>query len=204
VLDWEARGDRVQVRTDRATYEAGTLVITAGPWASTLLHALAPLARPERQVLGWFQPRRPERFALGSFPVFNCALPEGRFYGFPVYSVPGFKLGRYHHLEEQVDPDTIDRECHSRDEAVLRECVTRYFPDADGPTMALKVCMFTNSPDEHFVIDLHPEHPNVSFAAGFSGHGYKFCSVVGEIMADLADDGATRHDIGLFRLARFA
>jgi sarcosine oxidase len=101
-----------------------------------------------------------------------------------------------------VDPDTVRRECDERDEAVLREGVRRYFPEANGPTLAMKACMFTNSPDEHFIIDRHPEHPNVSFAAGFSGHGFKFASVIGEVMADLALERATRWDIDLFRFDR--
>jgi len=87
---------------------------------------------------------------------------------------------------------------------VLRSAAERYFPDAAGPTTALKACMFTNSPDEHFIIDHHPDYPQVTVAAGFSGHGYKFCSVVGEILADLSREGTTRHDIGLFRFDRFA
>jgi sarcosine oxidase len=121
-----------------------------------------------------------------------------------VYGVPGFKLGRYHHRYEAADPNQVDREIHPEDEAVLREGIRRYFPDADGPTMAMKTCLFTNSPDEHFILDRHPEHANVAIAAGFSGHGFKFCSVVGEIMTDLALDGESGHDLGLFRLRRFA
>jgi sarcosine oxidase len=130
--------------------------------------------------------------------------PEGRFYGFPVYGIPGFKFGRYHHRRERTDPDRVDREIHPEDEAVLREGIRRYFPDADGPTMAMATCLFTNSPDEHFILDVHPELPQVCLAAGFSGHGYKFASVVGEIMADLATSGESRLDLGLFRLGRFA
>jgi sarcosine oxidase len=98
----------------------------------------------------------------------------------------------------------MNRTCGPRDEEVLRSFVTRYFPRAAGPTLALAACLFTNSPDEHFVIDVHPEYPGVSIAAGFSGHGYKFCSVVGEIMADLMESGRSDHDIGMFRLERFA
>ncbi|HLZ07829.1 MAG TPA: FAD-dependent oxidoreductase [Chloroflexota bacterium] len=131
-------------------------------------------------------------------------VDEGRYYGFPIYGVPGFKLGRYHHFNEEVNPDEIDREAHTRDEKILRDFAERYFPDGAGPTMALKTCMFTNSPDEHFILDLYPKEPRVAIAAGFSGHGFKFCSVVGEIMADLAERGETQHDISLFRLERFA
>ncbi|MBI4305316.1 MAG: FAD-dependent oxidoreductase, partial [Chloroflexi bacterium] len=112
-------------------------------------------------------------------------------------------VGRYHHLKEPADPDNLNREISGRDEAVLREFTEKYFPEAAGPTMALKVCMFTNSPDEHFIIDVLPDNPQVSVAAGFSGHGFKFCSVVGEIMADLAIKGHTAHDIGMFSLGRF-
>jgi sarcosine oxidase len=103
-----------------------------------------------------------------------------------------------------MDPDDSDRSAGPRDEAALRAFAERYFPDGAGPTEMLKACIFTNSPDEHFIIDRLPGAAQVSVAAGFSGHGYKFCSVVGEIMADLAMHGATSHDIGLFRLDRFA
>jgi sarcosine oxidase len=203
VLEWQPRSSGVQVTTDRGTYEAERLVISAGAWAPTLLEPAAKLLIPERQVLAWLQPRRLELFQPERFPVFNLVVEEGRYYGFPVFGVPGFKFGRYHHREERVDPETIDRDGRPADEAVLRAFAERYFPDGAGPTMALKVCMFTNSPDEHFVIDQHPDYPQVTFAAGFSGHGFKFCSVVGEILADLATRGTTSHDVSLFRLARF-
>jgi sarcosine oxidase len=203
VTAWEPRGEGVWVRTERGDYTANRLVFTAGAWNGNLLPELAALAVPERQVLGWFQPRRPELFTPERFPVFNLRVPEGHYYGFPVYGVPGFKVGRYHHFAEHSGADQLDREVHRRDEDILRTFTERYFPEAAGPTMALAVCMFTNSPDEHFIIDVHPSAPQVSFAAGFSGHGYKFCSVVGEIMADLATRGDTAHDIAFLRLKRF-
>ena len=204
VLRWAADGKHVEVESERATYRAGRMVVTAGAWAGTLLPELRGLAVPERQVLMWTRPLRPEYFSLGAFPVFNLETPEGRFYGFPVYGVPGFKIGRYHHRGERVEPDDMDRRCHPEDEAVLRAGIRRYFPDADGPTLDMKTCLFTNSPDEHFILDLHPDHPQVALAAGFSGHGFKFCSVVGEIMADLALGGCASHNIAMFRLSRFA
>jgi hypothetical protein len=164
---------------------------------------LQGLAVPERQVLAWLQPERPEIFQPDKFPVFNLLVPEGRFYGFPVHGVPGFKFGLYHHFEEQGNAGTFDWEPRWDDEEVLREFAARYFPQGAGPTMSLKTCMFTNSPDKHFIIDLHPTYPQVSFAAGFSGHGYKFASVIGEIMADLAERRQCRHNISLFSLERF-
>ena len=204
VLEWRNDDNGVSVKTDRATYHANKMVVTAGAWARTVLPELTDLAVPERQVLIWTQPLRPEYFDPGAFPVFNMEVPEGRFYGFPVYGVPGFKIGKYHHRREPADPDRMDRQCHPEDEAVLRAGIRRYFPDADGPTIAMKSCLFTNSPDEHFILDFHPEYPQVAVASACSGHGFKFCSVVGEIMADLVLDGRTRFDIDMFRLSRFS
>ena len=204
VLEWEPLEGGVRVRTDRGTYEADRLILAVGAWAGKLAGVLDGLAVPERQVLAWLQPTRPERFQPGNFPVFNLLVDEGRFYGFPVYGVPGFKFGRYHHLEEVVDPDTMDRAVYERDERLLRDFAERYFPDGCGPTMDLQTCMFTNTEDDRFILDLHPEYPQVSLASPCSGHGFKFASVVGEIMADLAADGETRHDTSMFRLDRFA
>jgi sarcosine oxidase len=204
VVEWGVTGGHCWVRTLRERYEAGKLVIATGPWASKLVPELAELAVPERQVLAWLQTSRPERFTPDVFPVFYIELEEGRYYGFPSFLVPGFKFGRYHHRQERVDPDRMNREPDSEDERLLRMFAERYFPDAAGPTLMLKTCLFTNSPDEHFILDLHPNHPEVALAAGFSGHGYKFCSVVGEIMADLAQKGETEHNIGFLGLKRFS
>ncbi|MDE2840464.1 MAG: N-methyl-L-tryptophan oxidase [Chloroflexota bacterium] len=203
VLDWQAKRDSVTVRTTRATYAADRLVFTAGAWSQSLLPTLGGNAVPERQVMGWFQPAQPELFAVERFPVFNCLVPEGHYYGFPIHGIPGFKIGKYHHLQQQTTAESVDRECHREDEEALRACTQRYLTGGMGATLALKTCMFTNTPDGHFIMDHHPEHGNVVIAAGFSGHGFKFCSVVGEILADLALGGKTRHDIGMFGLGRF-
>ena len=203
VLGWDAGDSGVVVRTTRSEYRADRLVITAGPWSGGLVEAIRDLAVPERQVLAWFQPIRPELFTRDRFPIFNVEVTEGHFYGFPVETIPGFKVGLYHHLLEEVDPDHMAREPNPADEAPLREFTKRYFPDAAGPTMTLKTCLFTNSPDEHFIIDQHPDSDRIVLAAGFSGHGFKFSSVVGEILAELSIDGETSHDIGLLRLDRF-
>ncbi len=209
VRSWKIARGRVLIRTDRDSYQARSLVITAGSWAAKLLPLLRKprLAVPERQVVIWTQPRRPEYFRLGALPIFNMDAVEGRktnhYYGLPIYGYPGFKFGKYHHLEEEVDPDRLDRESHRNDENLLRAAIRKYVPDADGPTMALKTCLFTNSPDEHFVVDIHPDFPNVAIAAGFSGHGFKFASVMGEILADLAlEGGCSRFDLDLFSLRR--
>lgn len=204
VTAWSlTRHGGVEVQTANASYSADRLVLTAGAWTRSLLPELADLAVPERQVLGWFQPTEPALFQPGVFPVFNLEVPQGRYYGFPIFGVPGFKIGRYHHLGQATTAGAVDRVVHPQDEEVLRVAVSRYFPGADGPTMSLKTCLFTNSPDEHFIVDALPDRPQVLVAAGFSGHGFKFASVIGEILADLCVDGATRHDTSRFRLARF-
>jgi sarcosine oxidase len=103
-----------------------------------------------------------------------------------------------------VDPDTIDRECHPEDARILQEFTARHFPDGSGPILSLIACMFTNTADEHFVLDLLPGNPQVVVASPCSGHGFKFSSVVGEILADLSDSGTTRHDISIHRIGRLS
>jgi sarcosine oxidase len=203
LLDWEPTASGVQVRTDGGVYSAGALVFTSGAWTGKLLPELASLAVPERQVLAWFNPLKPAFFSPSNFPVFTVAIDGGSFYGFPAYGGLGFKVGKFHHLGEQANPDGLNRIPTPRDESVLRDFTEKYFPDAAGETENMVVCMFTNSPDEHFIIGKHATYPQVSFAAGFSGHGFKFCSVVGEIMADVSVKGDTDQDIRLFSPDRF-
>lgn len=204
VLGWDAGSDRVRVTTDKGRYDCAHLILAAGAWMSELAGPLKRLAIPERQVLAWFQPLRPELYRPNRFPVFNLSVEEGRFYGLPIFQVPGFKVGRYHHREESSAADEVRREIDAEDERILRQFTERYFPAASGPTMALRTCIFTNTPDEHFVLDRHPQYPQVIIASPCSGHGYKFCSVIGEIIADLASgDGTTRHEIGFLKLNRF-
>ena len=203
VTGWESDQGGVRVFTDRSEYTAERLVITAGAWTSGMIPILDELAVPERQVLAWLQPLDGSLYTPEVFPVFNAYFDEGRYYGFPVFGIPGFKVGRYHHLEEVIDPDSEIKTVTGEDEAVLRSAVERYFPKANGTTMTLKTCMFTNTPDEHFIVDLLPGNTQVAVAAGFSGHGFKFASVIGEILADLAITGETEHNIDLLKIDRF-
>jgi sarcosine oxidase len=203
VLEWDATPSGVRIRTDRGTVEAERLVVTAGAWSDDVARLPAGSVRAVRQVLAWFQPTRPELFTPERMPVFNLILDDDHFYGFPSFVIPGVKLGRYERDGESGNPDGISREPRVDDETRLRELAGRYLPEGTGPTVALKTCLFELSPDEHFLIDRHPESENVVVGAGFSGHGFKFCSVVGEILADLVTGGSTKHDIDLFRLDRF-
>jgi sarcosine oxidase len=204
VVAVEPKGGRVVVVTDRARYEAGHVIVSAGAWVSDLLPDLAGTAVPERQVLGWFQPTQPELFAPAVFPVSNLLSDIGHFYQFPSWGIPGFKIGLYNHLHEQGHADRLSREVTPADEEVLRRALRAFFPDADGPTLRLAVCLFTNTPDEHFVIDRAPGHPEIVVASPCSGPGFKFASVIGEILADLVVTGASRLDLSLFRYARLA
>ena len=203
VLGWESTDGGVTVTTDRGRYRAAKIIVSPGAWVGEIVPDLLPIVKPERQVLAWLQPARRDIFLPERFPVFNLAVDEGRYYGFPLFGIPGVKLGRYHHLGETIDSEAWDREPNRADETIIREFAERYVPDAVGPAMTLTSCIFTNTPDEHFIIDLLPGDERVVVASPCSGHGFKFCAVVGEILADLAVDGSTPHDISLFRLDRF-
>ena len=203
VHGWSREDGGVTVQLDDRVIHARQLVVTAGAWIPKLAPSLAPLLRPERQVVAWFAVSDDASFAADRFPVFVMNTPDGHFYGFPQFGVPGFKIGKYHHRSELVDPDDMNREVSADDVAVLRDCVRSIFPTADGEVLRSSTCIFTNTPDEHFIIDRLPEAPEVLVVSACSGHGFKFCSVIGEVVADLVDAGATRHDLSLFRLARF-
>ncbi len=203
LLEWGAHPGRVWVKTDRGAYEAGSLVLTAGAWASQLTPALAELAVPVRQVVAWFETENSSWFEPSRFPVFIVSLDGAEYYGFPEFERPGFKVGKFDLGANRADPDALDRNWRARDECDLRAFARRCFPQAAGRMLDMSVCMFTNSPDGHFIIGTDPDWPQVAFAAGFSGHGFKFASAIGEIMADLAEHGKTDHDIGLFDPARF-
>jgi sarcosine oxidase len=204
VLAWQPANGDVEVRTEAGVHRASRLVITAGAWNADLLGpGFAGLLQPERQVVAWLRPSRPEWFAFGRLPVWIVEAQDGEFYGFPMHGVPGFKLGRFGHRGETVHPDTMNRSVEPEDEEVLRAFAARYFPAGDGPAARTETCLFTNTPDRQFLIDRHPDHSQVVIAGGFSGHGFKFCSVVGEIIADLVTDHDPVFDLSLFAVNRF-
>ncbi len=210
VLDWHADSGGASVRTAAGEYRAKRLVITAGAWAGRVIRDLGVAITPTRQVLGWFRPKTPRPFSSGVLPVWAMQSTQefggDLFYGFPTSGEGdlghGFKLAR-HAPGLAVDPDRVDRSPRPEDEHDIRGFLSRFIPEASGELLALRTCMYENSPDQHFIIDRHPRHENVIVAAGFSGHGFKFASVVGEILADLATRGSTRHPIGFLGLSRF-
>ena len=202
VVSWQADERGVEVRTARGTYHAGRLVLAAGAWLPALLPDLAPSLIVERMALFWFEPRvDPAAFDPGRFPVFILEHARGRYiYGFP--RLDGLvKLAR-HHEGEPTDPDRVRRDVSPAEEASLRETFRPFLPAADGPLRERAVCLYTNTPDEHFVIGTHPRHPWVTMVSACSGHGFKFAPAIGEIVADLVTTGATAWNVELFSPAR--
>ncbi|PRW58764.1 N-methyltryptophan oxidase isoform A [Chlorella sorokiniana] len=199
-------GGLVRVETSQGTFQAKTLVLAAGGWMPALVPELQPLLTVERQVVGWFEvaPEQRDAFHPSRCPVFLLQDPQGNyFYGFPA-DEHGFKVGKYHHLREKVTPDGVPRDISPQDEEALRQCL-QYFPGAQGGRLTrAAVCLFTNTPDLNFILDRHPRHPQVVLSSACSGHGFKFSSVVGSVLADLAlnEQGTTPHDISLHRLSR--
>jgi sarcosine oxidase len=204
VLEWSvtAHGG-VKVVTAKGTYTAGRLVLTSGAWMDTLNPALAPHLKTVKQAIGWYSVKNPAPFMMGKLPVFILTVEEGNFYGFPLWEHPGFKLGGPHFGREPIDPSQPDRTPSARQTAYLAGAIDRYFPDASHEALALKGCIYTVTPDEHFVIDTVPGAEQVAFASCCSGHGFKFASVIGEILSDIAVKGSSRFDLSPFRLDRF-
>jgi sarcosine oxidase len=206
VLSWSANSDHVEVRTSKGVYSAGHLVITAGPWANQPLQGLLPL-RVTRQVMAWIQPRGGiGPFLAQNFPVFLCedicgGVPS---YGFPAIDGPSGGIKAAIHGSDVVcTPETVDRSIHTSDiQRIFKQLKVR-MPALDGELLRAQTCLYTMSPDEHFVIGPHPGFASCTVACGFSGHGFKFATVVGEILADLAMKGTTAHPIGLFSPTRF-
>ena len=203
VTEWRASDSGVSVTTVKDTYHAAKLVLTAGPWAGKLLAQHGAALRVMRQTLLWFSTADDHQFQRDRFPIYIAQVPEGQFYGLPAIDAAGHKVARHYGAPELNSPDEIDRDAHPEDEAPVRAFLKQHLPLVNGPLRRAQTCIYTLSPDRHFIIDLHPEHRNVAFAAGFSGHGFKFASVVGEILADLADTGRTDHPIDMFRIDRF-
>ncbi|MEQ1649526.1 MAG: N-methyl-L-tryptophan oxidase [Hyphomicrobiaceae bacterium] len=188
----------VIVTTDKTTYTAGKLILSAGAWIKEFAPEVLASVKTVKQAIGWFQTRRPEKFALGALPVFILTVEEGNFYGFPVFEHPGFKLGGPHFAREPIDPNSPDRTPSARQVKAIQDCLAKYIPDAGGPPLTLKGCMYTATPDENFILDHLPDLPQVLVASPCSGHGFKFASAIGEIMADLATTGKSRFDLSHF------
>jgi sarcosine oxidase len=201
-IAWAAEGDGVEVRTERGSIRASHLVLCAGAWLARHVPELELPLAVTRQALFWFEPAaHAERFAPARFPIFIWEDEPGRFiYGFPDLG-DGIKIAR-HQEGEATDADHVRREVGADEIATMRLALSRCIPDAAGPVRETAVCLYTNTPDQHFIVDVHPEHPQVVIASPCSGHGFKFASALGEVLADLAMGRAPEFDLGPFRLER--
>ena len=202
-ISWQAAGNGVEVVTAKGRYGAAKLILTAGPWAGGLLARHGAALTVMRQVPLWFGSSDAAQFRRDRFPVFIADTPEGHFYGLPAIDSNGVKVARHYGAPELPGPSAIERTVTDADEAPVRRFLREHIPSADGPRRRSSVCIYTLTPDRHFIIDRHPDHANVAIAAGFSGHGFKFASVVGEILADLVETGWAVLPIELFRIGRF-
>ena len=197
------------VETDRGRYRCQKLILSVGPWAGPVLQGIGlslPLVVTQEQY-AFFKPAKPENYQPGRFPIFayygdTPHGPDLEFYGFPIYGLPGVKIARHH----RGPVTTADSRSFEADPAVLidlRGYLESFLPDAWGEVIHAKTCLYTNTPDRHFIIDQMPGYPHVVIAAGFSGHGFKFAILVGKIVAELARSGRTDYPIDLFSLTRF-
>jgi len=199
VQGWSETATGVTVTTAAGTYTAGQLVICPGAWAPQLLAELGIPITVERQVLYWLDPVGGTA-PFEDQPIFINENANGmQIYGFPAIDGPdgGVKVAFFRKGQE-CTPETIDRVVHPEEISAMRDRVTELLPALTGDCVHSATCMYSNTSDEHFVITRHPDYANVTVACGFSGHGFKFVPVVGEIVADLATTGTTAHPIALF------
>jgi sarcosine oxidase len=204
VLSWTA-SEGVRVETSKGVYTADQLVICPGAWAPQLLAELGVEFTIERQVQYWFAPSGGvEPFLPDRHPVYIWENAHGRqFYGFPAHNSAedGVKVA-FFRGGDTCTPETIDRTVRPGEVTTIADFIRPNMPTLPGEFLRAATCMYTNTVDEHFVISRHPAHEQVVVACGFSGHGFKFVPVVGEVLADLVTEGTTAHPIALFDPAR--
>ncbi|MED1439447.1 N-methyl-L-tryptophan oxidase [Aeribacillus composti] len=204
VLKLSIQSDMSEVITEKGRFQAANLVITAGAWIPKLLPELDFPIQVIRKPVAWFAPLEDGLYDFGQFPAFVFDTKEGHYYGFPNFRKTGVKIGR-HDMGIESDPDSVNRlfGSYCEDERDVRSFLEKYMPQAAGELTDGKICLYSLTPDSDFIIDFHPNFSNVLLAGGFSGHGFKFASIVGSILADLVTRGKTKHDISFFRLNRF-
>lgn len=200
---WQSEGASVRVTTDRGDFSAAQLIVTAGPWAPQLLASLNVPLKVRRKHLYWFPTSDQRYHERQGCPTYLYELPQGVFYGFPVADELGLKVAEHSGGAVIDDPKNDPRPLDAEDLARVEAFLTKYLPGVGRPMQRRSVCFYTMSPDEHFLVDRHPEQKNVCFVAGLCGHGFKFTSVLGEALADLALRGRTDSPIGFLGLKRF-
>ena len=195
IRGWRAEGDAVVVETSRETIAADRLVLCPGAWASDLARLPATAFTVLRKSLFWYAPTAALAGTAAALPAFAFDTPRGFFYGFPALDGRGLKVAEHTGGRVVADPLQVDRAIDAAEQAAIEGWLADHLPCASRTRTAHEVCLYTMSPDHHFVVGLHPEHRQVAVAAGFSGHGFKFASVIGEVLADLALTGSTSHPV---------
>ncbi|HMP99042.1 MAG TPA: N-methyl-L-tryptophan oxidase [Cyclobacteriaceae bacterium] len=210
VSAWKIDNNQVHVSSSKGDFTADKLIITAGAWTKKLVPDLMPEITVTKQTVAWVKPKKQEKFALGNFPCWLIQDPDkGPFYGFPILpkkDYGGFEaLKIAHHFPGEItDADKNDQEVNEETVQDIRYILEKYFDEADAEILQTSNCLYASTRDEDFIVDLLPGFQNkVIIGCGFSGHGFKFASVMGEILRDLCLHGDTTLPIHFLRLDRF-
>lgn len=208
---WRKEGSSIIVNTNADCYRCSKLIITAGAWSGNLVPGIAGKLKITRQFVAWVKPKNWDDFLLNNFPCWLIDDDErpGCYYGFPalpadVFGEPhGLKIA-CHYPGSVTDADAVDRQTGEGDIEDIRYALDKYLPGTFEAMITAKTCLYATLPDENFIIDKLPGFESrVIVACGFSGHGFKFASVVGEVLADLAIDGSTKLPIEFLNIKRF-
>ncbi len=202
VTSWTSNGRTVTVRTDREEFTANKLILTAGAWASRSLAELQIPLNVVRKFVGWFRVRPEFAETARNIPCFCFEIGPRFFYGFPSLDGETMKVAEHLSGDPVADPAQVDRRAHAADVALLAEFLDDCLPIVEPTLVRHSVCLYTLTPDRHFIVDRHPQFENVILACGFSGHGFKFTSALGDILAELALTGETDAPIGFLKLDR--
>lgn len=203
VLSWQTNGSGVIVATDQGRYAAQHIILTAGAWAADFLKAMSIPLKVRRKALFWYDVNNQDYAVDSGCPTFFYELPEGDFYGFPQIDQFGLKIAEHSGGQPVSDPLNLELAIDADDQNRIERFLHDYMPGVTSRCLKHVACMYTMSPDEHFIVDRHPEHPQVAFAAGLSGHGFKFAGVLGEALTDLVLDGRTSIPIDFLSYKRF-
>lgn len=204
VDSWTADGNGIQVRTSAGHFFAAKLIIAAGAWADTQLTGVLPPLEVRRKSLFWFEASGSQYDAANGFPVYLFEVPAGVFYGFPRLDGLSIKVAEHSGGQPVSDPFSVDRDIDADEHRRVEQFLSDHLPVVSHRVVDHAVCLYMMSPDEHFIVDRHPAHANVVFAAGLSGHGYKFTPALGRALADLVVDGGTALPIEFLSLGRFS
>ncbi len=200
---WRCQGGAFEVATDRGRHLASKVILTLGPWACELLTDLGLPLSGRRIPVIHFEPREQSRYDAGTMSVYFWATPEGIYAGFPHFDGEGVKIMR-HDRNDTCTPSTVRRDIDAADIDEVARFADKYMPFANGSVSWSHVCLYTMTPDNHFVVDRYPELPGLVYATACSGHGFKFAPVIGEVLADLALDGGSALPVKFLSASRFA